>query len=360
MIDRLRSADALVSSLWEQPRGLVSTAALRIGLGAVGLLYYLSHFLERRFFFGPDGVWSWEVFRGLLSDTNSFSLYALSQSLWWFEVLYFLGIAAALACITGVGGRLGVAVHWVMLWSIYQRNPALLDGGDNLAYVLLPFLALTASTRTLTLWTGRRRRQPDGVQLGRPVSTAAALGPTATFIHNMALIVIIGQICIVYLVSGLYKFGGELWINGTALYYILRTPEFMWDPVSPMVFTNGPIVTLGTYGAMFLLAFLPLLVLNRSTRATALFAVMGLHLSIAVLMGLWGFALTMIVCDLVLLGDDHLIRMGARIRSRVLGQDEPDTWQGEEPEQVVPVLAPDAGATMSPEQHDAQTLERAP
>ncbi|MEJ8643319.1 hypothetical protein WKI68_21860 [Streptomyces sp. MS1.HAVA.3] len=53
----------------------------------------------------------------------------------WFEIVFHAGMLAALAVTCGVGGRLGLAVHWALLWSVYQRQPVLLDGGDNLAYL---------------------------------------------------------------------------------------------------------------------------------------------------------------------------------------------------------------------------------
>lgn len=95
----------------------------------------------------------------------------------------------------------------------------------------------------------------------------------------------------------------------------------MWESVrqGPVLLTNAGIVTVGTYSAMFLIAFLPLLVANRTTRLPALIAAIGLHLSIGALMGLWGFALTMIACDLALAGDEHLTRTGHRFRSMFAG-----------------------------------------
>ncbi len=61
------------------------------------------------------------------------------------------------------------------------------------------------------------------------VGIARRLG---SLFHHAGLAAIILQLCILYGASALYKVQGEMWQNGTAIYYITRTQEFAWPGVS--------------------------------------------------------------------------------------------------------------------------------
>lgn len=146
-------------------------------------------------------------------------------------------------------------------------------------------------------------RSTDYLALGSRKTKQSICG---TLTHNLGVMLIVVQVLALYAVSGLYKLGGDLWINGTAVYYVLRTPDFMASSLNSLLFTNAAAVTSATYTSMLLLASMPLLVLNPRTREHALACAIGFHLSIGILMGLWGFALTMILCDVVLLPEQRL------------------------------------------------------
>ncbi|MEW2810151.1 HTTM domain-containing protein [Streptomyces massasporeus] len=272
------------------PVAVTGVSGTRVLLGFVGLMYYVSQYQERNYLFGPDGVLPHDEFRAQLTG---FSLYALSASPAFFQVVYHLGIAAALAVTLGVGGRPGLALHWVLLWSVYQRQPGLLDGGDNLAYVVIPFLLLTRCYDRFVLPTGLASRLAERAP-GR-------LRAVSVPFHNLGVLMVAVQICLVYVVSGLYKVMGEKWQDGTALFYIMRVAEFELPGWSGLVYENDVLVVLGTYGTVAFLVYFPMGVLVPALRHWAAAASIGFHLSIAFFMGLTGFALTMIACDLVFL-----------------------------------------------------------
>ncbi|MFE2049751.1 hypothetical protein ACFXAS_14730 [Streptomyces sp. NPDC059459] len=284
--------------------GVSGTRAL---LGFVGLMYYVSQYQERNYLFGPHGVLPHGEFEAQLTG---FSLYSLSASPGYFQFVYHLGIAVALAVLLGVGGRCGLAFHWVLLWSVYQRQPGLLDGGDNLAYVVIPFLLLTRCYDRFALPTGLAGRFVHRVP-GR-------LRAVSVPFHNLGVLMVAAQICLVYVVSGLYKVMGEEWQDGTALFYVMRVAEFELPGWSHLVYENDLLVVLGTYGTVAFLVYFPLGVLVPALRPWAAAVSIGFHLSIAFFMGLTGFALTMIACDLVFLSS-ALDRALPWLRSRFPG-----------------------------------------
>jgi len=284
-----------IDSAASRPIAALGVSGTRALLGFVGLMYYVSHYSDRDALFGPgaDSVLPHHLFIEEITEKGSFSLYAWSTSQAWFEVLFHLGLLAALAVTFGVGGRMILAAHGVLLWSLYERQPAFLDGGDNLAQLVIPMLLLTDCYRHFSFSGGlaRRvtRRLPEGLRcLGVPL-------------HNLGVAAIAVQMSLVYVVSGLYKVQGEVWQDGTALFYIMRVPEFELPGWSSLVYQNDVIVFLGTYSTTLFLVYFPMGILVPSLRPWTAAASIAFHVSIGVFMGLTGFALTMVACDLIFL-----------------------------------------------------------
>ncbi|MER7468629.1 HTTM domain-containing protein [Streptomyces sp. NPDC097981] len=256
-------------------------------------MFYASQYGDRKYLFGPDSVLPWAEFVTKVHDNGTFSLYTLSSSDAWFEVVFHVGMLAALAVTCGVGGRISLAVHWAFLWSIYQRQPVLLDGGDNLAYVVLPLLMLTRCYDRFSFPTGLAHRLAQRIP--------SVLRSLSVPVHNIGILAIATQMCLVYVVSGLYKVQGKMWQDGTALFYVLRVSEFSLPGVSDLVYNNDILVFLGTYSTTIFLVYFPLGILVPRLRPWAAVASISFHLAIGVLMGLTSFALTMMACDLIFL-----------------------------------------------------------
>ncbi|MFF9376988.1 hypothetical protein ACF1BB_20915 [Streptomyces griseoluteus] len=256
-------------------------------------MFYISQYADRDYLFGPDAILPWRNFVAQLHNEGSFSLYAWSSSGAWFQLVFHLGPITALMVTLGIGGRAGLACHWVFLWSLYERQPVLLDGGDNLAYLVIPMLLATRCYDRFSFPSGLAAR------LGRRLSSRVRA--LATPLHNLGVVAIASQMCLVYVVSGLYKVQGRLWQDGTALFYVLRVPEFSLPGVSHLVYDNDFLVVAGTYTTVFFLVYFPLGALVPALRPWAAAMSVSFHLAIALFMGLTGFAFTMIACDLVFL-----------------------------------------------------------
>ncbi|MBZ6093401.1 HTTM domain-containing protein [Streptomyces olivaceus] len=296
------------------PVSVVGVSGTRTLLGFVGLMFYVSQYADRDYLFGPQGALPWEEFSGNIARNDSFSLYALSSSEAWFQIVFHLGMIVALLVVLGVGGRIGLALHWVFLWSIYERQTVLLDGGDNLAYLVIPMLLLTRCYDRFSLSAGLRGK------LSRHIPEK--LRSISTPLHNIGVLAIILQICLVYIVSGLYKVQGKMWQDGTALFYVLRVPEFTFPGLSHLIYENDFLVVAGTFTTVIFLVYFPLGIMVPALRPWAAVMSIGFHLGIALLMGLTGFALTMVACDLVFLSRgldeaaSHGVRLIRRMRSR--------------------------------------------
>ena len=144
---------------------------------------------------------------------DSINVFAWNSSSIYFESVYLTAIIVAVLVVIGFLPRLIIPVHWFMIWSMQERNPFLGDGGDNIMRIVLLFLVLVNTGSILSVHAVRSKN--------RQVSYAF-FTPALAVTHNIGVLLILVQLCMMYMSTGLYKVMGELWQNGTALYYILR------------------------------------------------------------------------------------------------------------------------------------------
>ncbi|WP_052229792.1 HTTM domain-containing protein [Streptomyces sp. CT34] len=284
---------------------LIGASLTRIVLGALGLYYYLRDYFDRSFLWGPEAVWPWQNF----TDGGSFSLYSVSKSETWFQLVFHSGAVIALLFMLGWKTRAMTVLHYVFLWSLQQRNPILLDGGDNAAAIVLVFFVFVDSGSRFSLDSRARRKK----QLKQ--SAESMRYRVGSLLHHAGLMAVILQVCTIYLVSGMAKVQGERWQNGTALYYILRVGEFGWPDVNHFLYEHATLIVVMSYATVFFQLAFSFLLLKRSLRPFAVTSGILLHLGIAIFMtGLVTFSATMIGLELIIMGDGHYQRLAEKAR----------------------------------------------
>lgn len=286
----------LVEWMTGAPRALEALSLLRAVLGLVSVSIYMAQYRDRALLFGPDGVYGTTGIRDSAASIGTWSLYGVSEDPWFFEILFHAGLFIAVLVMLGVGDRALLAVHWILIWSLYMANPGLMDGGDALAATATCFLLLT---RCYSAFTVRRIRPQSN-------------GALANVCNNTGLLLLATQVVIVYLMAGLYKVQGQLWQDGTALYYILNVPEFFLPGITPLVVQSDWVLVIGAYTTVLASVFFPVLVLFRAGRPFAVAMMLTFHLAIAVLMGLTSFALVMAAYDLLFV-NHHVVRLHRRL-----------------------------------------------
>jgi hypothetical protein len=121
-----------------------------------------------------------------------------------FQLALFAAAAVAAAALgAGWRTRLATFASWVLLGSLHQRNPLLLDGGDHLLRHLL-FWSLFLPLGARFSLDARRRRTEAAVDVCSPASAALLL-----------------QAASVFLVTGWAKTGPEWTTDHTAIAYAL-------------------------------------------------------------------------------------------------------------------------------------------
>ncbi|MDH6136253.1 hypothetical protein P3T37_005673 [Kitasatospora sp. MAA4] len=288
-----------------QRHRLIGLALLRVVLGGSALVMYMSDYGNRELLWGPDAVTSFTEFRHTIPG-GQFSLYQFSTSQLWFEVVFHLGIVVALAFAV-LGGRILTVIHAVFLLSLFIRDPQLLEGGDNLARIVILFLPFATTDAYFSPFAERRRRK-----------LAAQSGPSAvTLLHNFMALFVVFQVTVLYFVSGVWKVIGQTWYQGTSMYFISRLDQFAFSGPLTWLMNNAFAGTALSYFTIVIEVAFPLFVVTRRRwlRELGVASIEALHIGIAFGMGLVVFAGIMIGGDLACLRDDDYRALATRART---------------------------------------------
>ncbi|MFH8387248.1 HTTM domain-containing protein [Kitasatospora sp. NPDC018058] len=314
-----RRIGALSSAVTDRPMSLYAAAVLRIGYGLLYLAFLLREFPHRDEIWGPGSPWTPALARQLFDQTGWFSILTLSDSQAYFEICYATAVVTSVLFALGWRTRMVSILFAVVVTSFHARAIFMTDGGDNLILLMAMYLSLTACGRRWSLDARRTRlaapsKAEHSVAGPRTPSFWFQLSVTrkllSTVLHNCAMVVIAAQVCIVYGSAGLYKAQGGSWENGTALHYVMNLDLFRpWPALSLMVDSHPILIAVTTYMTVLLQVAFPFVLFGR-LKYIVLTMLLGMHVGIAVLMGLPLFSGAMIVADAVFLPDRFYTFLG--------------------------------------------------
>ncbi|MBG6181399.1 hypothetical protein IWX62_002614 [Arthrobacter sp. CAN_A1] len=241
------------------------------------------------------------------TNEDAWSIFDLASTTSGFDVFYVFFVAVAILTMLGIGGKPILVLQYIGTWSLFSQNSLLGDGGDNLMYICGIFLLLTRCFDRFTVLP----REPSRRYRFRTRWIPSWL---SMLTHNTGVLLIAMQVCIVYFIAGSFKMQGEMWTSGTALYYVLRNPEYHLPGIEFLFYFAFPSVV-ATYVTVISQVFFPLLILFQRTRLAAVILMMMFHLGIAVIMGLTSFGLIMLACDTIFVSH-HLAKLTDKIMGR--------------------------------------------
>ncbi len=188
--------------------------------------------------------------------------------------VYALGL---LGLALGWRTRLSAAVAWLAHAMTVNTGYFSIYGLDTMIQICLFYCVWmpTGAVWSLDAW---RLRRPA-------VSTAAA---------GLALRVLQVHLCLIYLNAGVAKMRSVQWWNGEAIWRTLMEPQFSVVDVSWLSQVPG-LAMLLCYFVLLVEVGYPLFIWPRRTRALWVAATLALHLGIGLFMGLWLFALIMML-----------------------------------------------------------------
>jgi hypothetical protein len=288
-----------------EPRWLIGASLFRICLGFIVFVFFALHVPERNLYWGPDGLVShsdyWQWFGG--PHRLGPNLYALSTDPRVFELCFWGGFLVTLLFTLGAWTRFMTPAFAVVVWSIYHRNPWVTNGGTRLLCIVAIYLVVADLGARFSVDAALRKDK-------RPRSNSVA-----TMLHNTSMIIVIIQLCMVYIFSTIYKLDGAAWQQGTGLYYALQDPQFHVSPLVDIVTGSAFLVTAGTYATLLYQSAFPWLILHPQLKFPMVVIGVFFHIGIAVMMGLWWFSAVLIACETVVLTDRQYANIAAAFRA---------------------------------------------
>lgn len=286
----------------EQPRQIIGLRVLQVSFGVALLLRVFTEGPYSPYLWGPHGLGS----IGSTAPISSSGLSVLRPSnviarvvplvfrtnVGAFGAVSVLALGA-LGLITGTHVFLATGAAYLGLLLLEVRLPELADGGDNIMRICLIYMLFTLPTsrsherRTVRVW-----------------------------FHNVAVLAIACQVCILYMTSGFQKAFGERWHTGVALYYITRSMWFSHPGLAPL-FENPILTAASTYGPMLHQLWFPVAILSPLRLPWIAIGIL-FHVGIAGLMGLVTFSIAMIGLELFFVTDHEYRRLRTTV-NRALG-----------------------------------------
>ena len=246
--------------------------------------------------FGANGIVPFNDYITLMGYFKiNFLIYPFNVQ---FASQIFLVIIIILACcfMFAIGNKLVGILFLICVFSLNQRNGFILDGSDNVISTTLPFLIFSDSYKYF--------RYDEKSIVTRHLSLKnKSIIQLSVFFSFMCLIALKIQICYVYFFTALHKLQGDMWLNGTAIYYTMRVQEFMATKWNIPLTQNHYFVVMSTYFTIFWELSFCYLVWFRSTRLFILFFGTILHIGIWIFMRIDNFSWIMIASYLFFIPD---------------------------------------------------------
>src|SRR5881296_1544851 len=283
---------------------------LRLGLGLQVILYSLSLLNDWNYLFAATG-------KGLITRNLAEALLSLESPfvprLGWLIALgahvglgeetvlsaaWICLLAAGCGLLTGLFCRCSAILAWFLHLCAAKSGAFVSYGGDNFMTIVLFYLILSPLPDRYSLdWRLRKSRSNDSRLLG--------------FWRRVLQL----HLCVIYFFSGLTKCLGSGWWDGSSVWRALIRPPFNIIDPEILVRWNYVFPVAGIFVCLLEITY-PFFIWNSQTRKIWLVCICAMHVGIGVTMGMYLFALIMIVLNVAAFGPGLMRTERARISFR--------------------------------------------
>lgn len=317
--DWSRDVGAAWNRFWFTPAQPHTLALIRI-LGG-GMLFYthLAWTLHLGAFLGPHSWVSRELSLDLHQDTYAWSYWWLVDSPIVMWLLHLAALVVFAMLTLGLYTRVVAVLAWLMAVAYCHRLVGAMFGLDTTNTMIAMYLMLgpAGAVWSVDRWRARRRAERGGESLPEPPATVGA---------NVAIRLLQLHLCIVYLFGGIGKMRGELWWDGSALWYALANYEYQSLPMTWIIHAPWLIALLSAV-TLFWETFYCFLVWPKLTRPIAIGLAVFIHGGIAAFMGMVTFGLAMIFANLAFIPPETVRAVVERQLGRRNGAENPEATQ---------------------------------
>ena len=280
----------------------IGATILRVVLGFFILKDFIIYFNNRDYLFDKNGIVSYNTYIDITNYLKSDWLYLDFGK--EFNILLFLivGIIFSLFLILGIFKRFSAIVLFLQLLIFKHRNIYLLDGGDNLIWIILPIMSFIDSYSF----------SEDYDNLTNKIFVK--LKPYSVILSKYFSFAIIIQLSIVYIFASLHKLQGEAWQNGTALYYILKSEDFNASFINNLIARSTHLVVFLTWITIIFQFVFPFLIWNKKTKFKIILIGILFHIGIFVSLRIDNFSFIMIGVYAILLYDTEYLNLFSKLK----------------------------------------------
>lgn len=296
---------------WFTPAFPHTLGVLRIATGAMLFYMHMVWGSDLLSFLGPDAWLTGDVIRLIHQGdyTWSYLNYIDSPPLLWAH--HALMLMVALCFAVGFGTRITAPLAWFLNLMYCHRLTGHLFGLDQVMMLLLMYLMLApcGSVYSVDAWLQRKRKRAGkSPSWWLPDATPSSATQVATRLMQLHL-------CVIYLFGGISKLRGEMWWDGSALWYALVNWEYqsidaVWLGHYPTLL--GALAHITIFWETFYCAT----VWPRFSRPWTLALAIAVHGGIAIGLGMITFGLMMIVVNLSFISPITMRAIVAKITRR--------------------------------------------
>ncbi|MCI0507732.1 MAG: DCC1-like thiol-disulfide oxidoreductase family protein [Gammaproteobacteria bacterium] len=302
-------------TIWFQDKNTIPLEVVRSGLGFLMFFNYVM--------FTPADIIALYDESGILNRAvvpemnqfTSFSFFIYFDAPWQLLTFHYVFVALCFCLFVGWKTRW---VKWLVLIghiSYFNRNEFLYYGVDTVLIALLLILCIAPIGSALSLDRAsqvRKHKKEHGLE-SRPDLPASRRGFACQRLMQI-------QMAVIYFSAGIEKLYGGMWWSGIAPWVALNNNETAFFPMD-LLADQFWIVNLMAFGTIFIEVSYPFLIWSFKTRPYFLVAALLLHISIAVMMGMYYFAAVMIFGHLAFMRRHWYAYAGAWWRKKMGGME---------------------------------------
>ena len=256
---------------WFAPADPLPTALLRIGVGTVAALHFLSLSGSLNVWYARDGVLPPPAVTELLRLTSggqshyhwSYLDYVPASTELW--CLHLFAILAAVLFAAGSFTRVSGVLTLVATLAYVHRIPQVAGHVEPVLCSLLLYLIIAPSGACLSFdaWLAKRRNKSLAVNDSRQPSLTANVGLRLIQVH----------VAMFYAMMGLTKLYGDAWWEGSAVWTLLAQTEsrpLNFSGLRQLGSAGEYLLNLLTHAIVYFELAFPVLIWNRLTRPLVL------------------------------------------------------------------------------------------
>jgi hypothetical protein len=305
-----------VLAFFFHPTTAHTLAPIRIATGAMIAYIHLVWLMRIEDFMGPKALLTndfWHVLHGGIRPDFKWTYLASTESMGLITFHEWLAVFSGLLVAVGLFTRTAIIVAWVLTLLTAHRLTGFLFGLDQIVIMLACYLCLAQSNSLVSL-DRLLMRKSHVIRRSRTFGFLSGLGdqtatqPIATWNNTVCTRLIQLHLCVVYLFGGLGKLRGEMWWDGSAIWFSAAAYEY--QSLDLTWIGHYPILgALFTHVTLFWEVLYPAVVWPKWTRPIAIGLAFCVHAGIGLFLGMITFGWMMIVANVAFIPPEVMRRI---------------------------------------------------